>query len=132
MTREDYIKRKPAVLEKLLRALAQAADYLKRQPEAGRAIIAQRLKVSLADLQSDKVPIDLEPHLDQALLLAMEDQARWMIDNKLTDQTRVPYFLDYIDAKPLARVDPKAVRIIIPQDEPAVAPAPSGTGQERR
>jgi NitT/TauT family transport system substrate-binding protein len=132
MAREEYIKRKPAVLEKLLRALAQAADYLKHQPEAGREIIAQRLKVSLADLQPDKFPITLEPFLDQGLLLVMEDQARWMINNKLTDQTRLPNFLDFIYAEPLATVDPKAVRIIIPKNERAVAPAPAGTGQERR
>lgn len=62
----------------------------------------------------------------------MEDQARWMIQNRLTEQTKVPDYLDYIDPGPLLKVDPKAVRIIIPKDERAVAPAPSGTGQERR
>ena len=130
MSREEYIKRKPAVLGKLLRALAQAADYLKHQPEAGRVIIAQRLKESIADLQPDN-PINLEPFLDQGLLLVMEDQARWMINNKLTDKTRLPYFLDYFDVGPLAKVDPKAVRIIIPKDDRTVAPPPAGTDQER-
>ena len=33
--------------------------------------------------------------LDQSLLLAMEDEARWLIDNRLTDQTKVPDYLDY-------------------------------------
>lgn len=66
MTRKAYIKRKPAVLEKLLRALAQAADYLKHQPQAGRVIIAQRLKESIADLQPG-FSINYEPFLDQGL-----------------------------------------------------------------
>ncbi|MHB9073954.1 MAG: ABC transporter substrate-binding protein [Desulfobaccales bacterium] len=132
MTREEYIKIKPAVLEKLLRALAQAADYLKHQPEAGRVIIAQRLKESIDDLQPGKFPVNLEPLLDQGLLLVMEDEARWMIQNRLTTQTKVPNYLDYIYAEPLAKVDLKAVRIIIPKDERAVAPTPVGTGQEHR
>jgi NitT/TauT family transport system substrate-binding protein len=116
MSREEYIKRKPLVLEKLLRALAQAADYLKHQPEAGRAIIAQRLKESIADFQPDN-PINLEPFLDQGLLLVMEDQARWMIQNRLTNQKNVPNYLDYIDPGTLLKVDPKAVRLVIPGKE---------------
>jgi ABC-type nitrate/sulfonate/bicarbonate transport system substrate-binding protein len=119
MTRQDYLKSKPAILEKLLRALAQAADYLKQQPEAGRKIIAQRLKLSLADLQPDQFPINLEPFLGQGLLLVMEDQARWMIQNRLTNQTKVPNYLDYIDPGPLLKVDPKAVRLVIPGKETA-------------
>ena len=67
----------------------------------------------------------------RALILAMEDEARWMIDNKLTEQTRLPDFLDYFSVDPLAKVDPKAVRLIIPKDERPIAPAPSGTGQVR-
>jgi NitT/TauT family transport system substrate-binding protein len=132
IAREEYIKRKPMVLEKLLSALAQAADYLKHQPEAGRVIIARRLKESIADVQPGKFSINLEPFLDQGLLLVMEDQARWMIQNRITNQTKVPNYLDYIYAEPLAKVDPKAVRIIIPKDERTVAPTPSGTRQERR
>jgi len=118
MAREEYIKSKPAVLEKLLRALAQAADYLKQQPEAGRAIIAQRLKESIPDLQPDKFSINLEPFLDQGLLLVMEDQARWMIQNRLTEQTKVPNYLDYLHAETLLKVDPKAVRLALPGKVP--------------
>jgi NitT/TauT family transport system substrate-binding protein len=118
MAREDYIKRKPVVLEKLLRALAQAANYLKHQPEAGREIIAQRLKVSLADLQPGKFSINLEPFLDQGLLLVMEDQARWMIQNRLTEQTKVPDYLNYLHAEALLKVDPKAVRLALPGKVP--------------
>jgi NitT/TauT family transport system substrate-binding protein len=117
VTREEYIKSKPEVLEKLLWALAQAADYLKRRPEAGRVIIAQRLKENLADLQPGKFSINFEPFLDQGLLLVMEDQARWMIGNRFTEQTKVPNYLDYIDPRPLVKVDPRAVRLVIPGKE---------------
>jgi len=115
VSREEVVKKRGGALEKLLRALAQAADFRKRQPEAGRAIIARWAKIPLADLQAGKYPIKYDLFLDQLLLLAMEDQARWMIKNKLTDQTRIPNYLDYLAADPLAGVDPKAVRIIIPK-----------------
>ncbi len=119
VTREEVIRTRGAVLERLLRALDRAADFLERQPEAGKGIIAQRLQVSTADLQSGKAPINYEPFLDQGLLLAMEDQARWLIKNRLTDKSQVPNFLNYIHAEPLSHVDPKAVRLVLPGKEAA-------------
>jgi NitT/TauT family transport system substrate-binding protein len=117
VTREDVIQNQKARLEKLFRALSQAAEFAREQPAAARAIIAQWTKVPLADLQAGKYPKKYELFLDQALLLAMEDQARWMIGNKLTDQTGVPNYLHYIDAEALAKVKPQAVRLIIPKEK---------------
>jgi NitT/TauT family transport system substrate-binding protein len=50
--------------------------------------------------------------LDQSLITAMEDEARWMIKNNLTAETKVPNFLDYIDEDALEAVKPDAVNII--------------------
>jgi NitT/TauT family transport system substrate-binding protein len=49
--------------------------------------------------------------LDQSLILAMEDEARWMISNNLTTEKTVPNFLDYIYAYGLKSVKPAAVTI---------------------
>jgi len=49
--------------------------------------------------------------LDQSLILAMEDEARWMISNSLTTEKTVPNFLDYIYPDGLSAVKPGAVRI---------------------
>jgi NitT/TauT family transport system substrate-binding protein len=45
-------------------------------------------------------------------LIAFEDQARWRIDNNLTDATRVPNYLDYIYLDALEKVKPEAIGII--------------------
>jgi NitT/TauT family transport system substrate-binding protein len=132
VSREEVVKKRGATLEKLLRALAQAANFARENPEEVMEIIAQWTKVPLADLQAGRFPVAYDLSLDQSLLLAMEDEARWMINNKLTDQTRLPYFLNYFAAAPLAKVDPKAVKIVIPKSESTDVPASSGTGQERR
>jgi NitT/TauT family transport system substrate-binding protein len=50
--------------------------------------------------------------LDQSLILAMEDEARWMIANDLTNETQVPNFLDSIYIDGLEAVKPDAVNII--------------------
>ena len=126
VTREEYIKRKPAVLEKLLRALEQAAEFAKEQPAPAVAIIAHRLQVSITDFQTGRFLVTYEPFLDQELLLTMEDEARWVIKNRLTDRTQVPNYLDYFHAEALAKVDPKAVRLIIPKAGMENVPGSSG------
>ena len=50
--------------------------------------------------------------LDQSLITAMEDEARWMIKNKLTKEKDVPNFLNYIHVDALKAAKPEAVHII--------------------
>jgi len=51
--------------------------------------------------------------LDQSLITAMEDEARWMIKNKLTSKKQgVPDFMNYIYIDGLKAVKPEAVNII--------------------
>jgi NitT/TauT family transport system substrate-binding protein len=129
--REEVIKTKPAAIERLLLALMQAADFVKQQAGEAQAIMSRWLQVPVARLQTDGFPKRYELFLDQGLILAMEDEARWLMQNKLTEQTRLPDFLDYFSVDPLTKVNPKAVRIIIPKAERSIAPAPGGMGQVR-
>jgi NitT/TauT family transport system substrate-binding protein len=50
--------------------------------------------------------------LDQSLIVAMEDDARWMIKNKLTTEKQIPDFVNYIYVDGLKAVKPEAVKII--------------------
>ena len=50
--------------------------------------------------------------LDQSLVAAMEDEARWMITKNLTSEKSVPDFLKYIYMDGLKAVEPEAVRIM--------------------
>jgi NitT/TauT family transport system substrate-binding protein len=50
--------------------------------------------------------------LEQSLITAMEDQARWMISNNLTTEKKVPDSMDYIYINGLKAIKPEAVSII--------------------
>jgi hypothetical protein len=50
--------------------------------------------------------------LDQSLVLAMEDEGRWMIDNNLTSEKKLPYFRDHMYTKGLLQVKPETVNIL--------------------
>ena len=132
VSRDQFIKAKPEALVRLFRALDRAAAFVKQNKDEALEITAQQLKVDASVLKDQWIGSKYELSLDQSLLIAMEDKARWMINHKLTEQTRLPDFLDYFYVEPLAKVDPKAVRLIIPKDEGPIAPAPSGTGRDGR
>jgi len=107
------IQQRPEVMVKLLRALAQAQKFMASRPEAGGAIITEWIKFPKpVKYRVSKTKYELS--LDQTMLLTMEDEARWLIQNNLTDQSQVPNYLDYLNAEALLKVDPKAVRLIIP------------------
>jgi len=50
--------------------------------------------------------------LDQSLIAAMEDEARWMIKNNLTREKEIPDFMKFIFMDGLEAVKPEAVNII--------------------
>lgn len=132
VTRQGVIRTREAALEKLLQALDRSAAFTQEKPEAARKMVAQWLKVPLADLEGDSSRVNYRLFLDQGLLLAMEDEARWIMVNRLTEQTKMPDFLDYLDTAPLAHVAPKSVGIILPRDEKGAAPPSSLTGEGGR
>jgi NitT/TauT family transport system substrate-binding protein len=50
--------------------------------------------------------------LDQALVLALEEESRWAVKKGLVKRTDTPDYLDYIYMDGLESVKPKAVRIL--------------------
>jgi NitT/TauT family transport system substrate-binding protein len=115
--RDEFIKSRSKALERLFLALAQAETFSKNNRDESLAIIAKHLNLDQAIFKSTWLKSSYELSFDQALLISMEDEARWMIKNKLTGQTRIPNYLDYLNAEPLTKVTQQAVSIIIPKDK---------------
>ncbi|KKL10671.1 hypothetical protein LCGC14_2553500, partial [marine sediment metagenome] len=92
--------------------LVQAEEYTKRNNELASRIISERFQVDAQDMQVFWPNHRFEVALPQALLIAMEDEARWRIENNLTAATEIPSYLDYIYLDALEEVKPEAVTII--------------------
>jgi NitT/TauT family transport system substrate-binding protein len=110
--KQEYISRNPEAVKKILRALIRAEEFVSRNPAEARKIVAD-----LSGMDLDLVRETLEDNrfsvtLDQSLVLSMEDEAEWAIENKLTDKTQVPNYLDFIYFEGLESVKPEAVRIL--------------------
>ncbi len=112
LTDDATVNTRPGALEKLLRALFKAEDFVKKNPDRAQTIVAERLKLKMPYLQYAWSRRTYTLSLAQVLLLMMEDEARWMIQNKLTDKTTVPNYLNNIYMGGLLKVNPEAVSII--------------------
>ena len=110
---EAEIQKKPEVMVKLLRALAQAEKFLASHPGMGRSMITRGYMTAATDRDVIGGSI-YELSLVQNMVLTMEDEARWLIQNRLTTRTQVPDYLNYLYPEALLQVNPKAVRLVLP------------------
>jgi NitT/TauT family transport system substrate-binding protein len=108
----DWIARHSELMRRVLASLVQSEDYLIRHPSDVKAAVQKRLKYDDAYMATIWPEHQFSLSLDQSLITAMEDEARWMIKNKLTKEEKVPNFLDYIYEDALKAVKPEAVNII--------------------
>lgn len=109
---QGYISQHPKTVKKILSALIQAAKICNNNPESAQKIVSRVTKIELERLKADWSTYQFDIVLDQGLILALEDEARWAIKKKLTDKLKVPNYLNsmYIDG--LESVNPSAVTII--------------------
>lgn len=107
-----YVVSQPETIKKVLRALAKGVRFCSDAPDAARELIAVNIKTDAAKLKASWPSYRFNMALDQGLILAMEDEARWAIKNKLTNKTEMPNYLNYIYLDGLKAVTPSAVTII--------------------
>ena len=112
LTKEDWIENNPAAAERFTKSLVEAEDYIKDNSEAAEEFVMNRF-----DYESDYIDHTWPRQefiviLEQSMLTTFDDQARWRIDNNLTEATEVPNYLEYIYVDALEEVKPGAVTII--------------------
>jgi len=89
----------------------EAEHFLGSQPEKTKTILQESgMSSSSADalLRDNQFAL----YLDQALVIAMKDEAQWMISNNRTAEKDIPDFAEYIYIYGLKAVHPEAVNVI--------------------
>jgi len=109
---DEFIRAHPDVIERYLHALIKAERYIKENEVATMDLVAKTFSYDEAYVKYVWSKYDFGVNLEQALLLTMEDEARFAIANKLTDQIKVPSYLNFIYFNALTKVKPEAVTII--------------------
>jgi NitT/TauT family transport system substrate-binding protein len=108
----EWLNQNSKLAQRFLLSLAEAEDYSVRHPVEARAIVQKRLNLDNDYLASAWPQHRFSLALDESLIAAMNDEARWLIGNKLTSERQLPNFADYINEKNLLAVKAQAVDII--------------------
>ena len=112
LTTQTWIDNNPEALERFLASLLEAEDFSDQNPKEFKDFTRKKFnyKKDYIDYVWPKTKFTVS--LPQSLILSAEDQARWRIENKLTDKTEEPNYWDYIYLKGLKAVKSEAVTII--------------------
>lgn len=109
---KDFLEKNPEAIERFLKAIKKAEEFIKNDKEKAINITAERLKIDKEFVTSVCGGFNFHLFLDQSVLLVLEEEARWAISNNLTNATEVPNYLNYINTNALEKVKPEVVAII--------------------
>ena len=110
--KKDFAKNHPEVLKRFLKAMKKAETFIGSNREVTTAIVSERLTIDRELVVSMWPDYSYQLLLDQSILVALENEARWAIKNKLTDKTQIPNYLNFIYPAALEAIKPEAVTII--------------------
>ena len=104
------LERRDPDIARLLRALMRAQRFIQAEPDAARALLAERLHVEPLLAAAAMAGEDYRVRLDQSLVTTMQSEARWSARNghDLGDVD----VLHAIDPAPLHRLDAAAVGLV--------------------
>lgn len=105
------MEREPAIAPRILKALLQAEAYAQQDPGGARAIVEKHFHLEPSRLAAEWPALRLHLGLEQALLLRLEDEARWALQEKFTTSLVVPDYLGLIARDELQRLKPEAVTL---------------------
>ncbi len=107
-----FISRQPDTVQRFLLALVQAQQYMAEQPAEVRDFFKDRFHYDDIYIAKTLARAHFEITLSESMLLFLDDEARWIIENKLSTKNKIPNFLDMIYFDALAKVKPEAISVI--------------------
>jgi ABC-type nitrate/sulfonate/bicarbonate transport system substrate-binding protein len=109
---QDYVKMHPEAIKKSLRALIKAETFVEQNPEEARRLVAEFIKIDKTLLDEIWPIFKTMVVLDQSLIVDLENQTRWALNNRLIARKIMPNYLDFIYMDGLLAVKPEAVSIL--------------------
>ncbi len=109
---QRFTSQHAAVIPRVLRALAEASAYCERAPQELYGVLPATAHLNRDEVLNAWPNYHFGLELDQSLLLALEDRARWAIRNRLGSSREMPNFLDNMYLEGLVEVRPAAVTVI--------------------
>jgi len=110
--RNEWLEQNSGLVKRFLNSLAEAEGFIIEHPSQAKAILQQNYGYTDEYVNDIWPDYQFSLSLDESLIAAMEDEARWTIGNNLTTSTQVPNFLNYLYSEGLKAIEPDSVNII--------------------
>lgn len=108
---QDFVRQNPQTVTALLRGLVRAEAFVASHSNEAQDMVAEAIKVDKDLVKEVWDVMSYQVRLDQNLTITLEDETRWAMKNKLTDQAVIPNYLSYIYVDGLKAVKPGVVRM---------------------
>lgn len=109
----NLARKHPEILVSYMQAVLEGEQFIQSHNEQTMQIITHDLHYSPAYMTYIWPRFQFATSLDQELLIDMENEANWAIDNGIAPQgAQLPNYLRFIDLSPLLTIKPDAVTII--------------------
>jgi NitT/TauT family transport system substrate-binding protein len=108
---QEFVKKNPETVKRFLRALIKAENFVHQHPDEAQSIMSVDTKIDIGLIHEVWGGFNFHVVQDQTLLITLEDETRWAIKNKLTDQTIIPDYRQIIHLDSLRAVKPEAILI---------------------
>lgn len=109
--KQDFVGKHPETVRRFLRALIKAEEFVEQHPADAQEIVATAANIDKKLVQEVWDAFNYKVVLDQTLLLTLEDETRWALKNRLTEQSDMPDYASYVYLDGLMAVKPEAVLI---------------------
>lgn len=112
VAKQEFIRKNPEKVKKLLRALVKAEEFVNRNPVQAQKIVADFSGLDIGSVREIWSHMSFKVSLDQSLVLALEDESRWAINRGIISRRKIPNYLDFIYFDGLESIKPNGVRIL--------------------
>ncbi len=112
ISQTSWINSNPQLVQRFLKSLAQAKQYIISHPPDAKMILQNRLNFDASYVETVWSQYRFSLSLDQSLVVALQDEGQWLISNHLTNATVTPNFIQYVYIQGLKSVEPDTVNVI--------------------
>ena len=109
---KNFAKYNQDALKRFLRAIEKGEKFIQENKGEAINIVSERLRIDKELTSVIWRDFEFRLMLDQLIVIALEEEARWAIREGLTDKKKVPNYFDFIYMDALEEVKPEAVTII--------------------
>jgi len=112
LARKDYAEANPEVLKRFLAAIKDANDFIAENRETAIDLHAEEIEMDRAIVDALWDDVIWELNLSEAMLINLENQARWAIDEGRVEATEMPNYLSLVYFEALEAVNSEAITIV--------------------